>query len=236
MSDVLGFVIGRLVGLGRQGRSDALESLDTGAFIQAKQVLIRVLVDLDDVFHLLEEEGIGDLQEVLALMRPQGVGIQKPMQTGSTDRTLEDFWVVVEIALSPTKAPPAASRQRIVLAIEGDDTWGDLSGNGVRSSAAGMIQNALSSLKSLLPTGHGSRVTSHHATDPVLGHLVQQQHSDFQTMQEPGCEGEAGRVDLAFQHVCIDRGLQPFDRFFFRSAKCAGREVLMRERPRAETW
>ena len=113
--------------------------------------------------------------------------------------------MVVEIAVSPTKAPSAASRQGIVLAVEGDDAWRDLGGNGTRSSCSRLIQNALSSLKSLLPKGDGFRVTSHHAADPVLGDLVQQQHSDFQTMQQPGCERQTGRDELAFQDVWIGR-------------------------------
>ena len=58
MSDVFGFVISGLIGIGRQGWRDAFEGLDARAFVQAKQVLVRALVDLDDMFHLLEEQGM----------------------------------------------------------------------------------------------------------------------------------------------------------------------------------
>ena len=70
MSDVFVLVVSGQVGFGRQWRRDAFEGLDPSAFIEAEQVLVGAFVNLDDVLHLLEKERIGDLQEVLASMRP----------------------------------------------------------------------------------------------------------------------------------------------------------------------
>lgn len=78
----------------------------------------------------------------------------------------------VEMAVGPTKAPSAASRQGILLAVEGDDAWGDLGGNGTWSSCSRLVENGLTSVKSLLPTGDGSWVAPNYAANPVVGDLV----------------------------------------------------------------
>ena len=94
----------------------------------------------------------------------------------------------IEMAVGRTKAPSAASGQRILLAVEGDDTWRDLGGNGTWSFCLRLVEDGLTSVKSLLPTGDGSWVVSHYAGDSVFADLVHQKHSDLQPMKQPACK------------------------------------------------
>ena len=59
----------RLISCGGQVRRLTLEGLDAGAFIETVQVLRRIEIDVNDVFHFGEEVGIGNLEVVLAAVR-----------------------------------------------------------------------------------------------------------------------------------------------------------------------
>jgi hypothetical protein len=87
-----------------------------------------------------------------------------------------------QVAMSQAKTPTAASRQWILLAIEGNDSWSYLGGNGGGTSGPRPIPNTLSGLKTSLPEGNGSSMTSQDGTDGVDGKLMLQQMLYFQAL------------------------------------------------------
>lgn len=79
-----------------------------------------------------------------------------------------------EVAMSQAEAPAATPRQRVLLTIEGNDPWSYLGGNGGWPSGPRPIQNTLSGLKTPLPDGDGSYMTSQDRADYVCGKLMLQ--------------------------------------------------------------
>jgi hypothetical protein len=95
---------------------------------------------------------------------------------------LKNFRMFFEVAMSQAEAPATASRQRVLLAIEGNDPWSYLGGNGGGASAPRPIHNIFSGLKTSLPDGDGSYMTSQDGADYVCGKLMLQQMLDFQAL------------------------------------------------------
>jgi len=87
----------------RQVRRQTLEGLNTRAFIKTIQVLRRVEIEFDDVFHLGEEIRIGYLKVILAAVRSQHMFQKDSVYSRTTDRTAEDLGMFFEITLCITQ-------------------------------------------------------------------------------------------------------------------------------------
>ena len=68
-----------LIGGHRQVGRDTVECLNAGALVKAIQVLWRIRITGDDMFHFGKEIRIGDLQVVLAAVGPQGMLRENPL-------------------------------------------------------------------------------------------------------------------------------------------------------------
>ena len=103
IASIIEVLTDRLIGPCRQVRCQTLECLDTGAFVEAEQVVRRVEIKIDDVFHFGEEIRIGYLEVVLPTVGAQGV-LQKDSLDGRTaDLSAEDFRMCIEIAVGITQ-------------------------------------------------------------------------------------------------------------------------------------
>lgn len=95
--------------IGLQVRRQALEDLDTRTLVEEEQVRGWAAVEVEEVFHLGKEVGVGDVKEVAGLVRLQPVALQNTMQCGLARRRTDHATVRLQTAFGPSQGPSSGA-------------------------------------------------------------------------------------------------------------------------------